>query len=235
MIREILENINEEKLTEDIKALNAINKFILTLNNPKRYDENKFHDYRNSKIVVKNRFTGEIDFFGSIVKKSSESAKVPVIVEESHTEIIGGDKVTDVSITVSIQLGDNPGSINFHSDVKKFTINGIKKSFKEVIDEAKKDSFSRVKILSKILRYKQPLSSNDVSKSLNMGVGSASSVKVNHSYNRIIDIKELTKIFSEKEFKEAVKSDFGLKRDNVSFDFKKGLMDRSGTWVDTWD
>lgn len=227
--------LNEAKMPDDVKALKAINKFIVTLDNPTIYPEDKFYDYGSGKIIITNKFTGNINFFGSVVKKNPEISMLPVTISERYVKTIKTNEISDVTISIRIQLGDNPGSINFSTETEDFTISGIKKAFKESLNKAKKSSFGKVKVLSKILRYKQPLSSNEVSNTTHIGIGSASSVNINRSYEKIVDIKDLTKIFSEKEFKEAVRTDYSLRKHKISFNFKKGLMDKSGTWTETWD
>ena len=229
------EYITEGKIPDNIKAISAIEKFVGSLDDPTRYREDKFHDYKNSRIIITNKYTGYINYFGTIVKKSSESSKVPVTVTQRHVKIIGGEEVTDVSISVGIQLGSNPGSSNYYSETNTLTDAGVNKAYKEALDKAKKDTSARVKVLASILTYRKPMTSDEISKNTNIGIGSAASTNVKHSYDKVIDIKALTKIFTEDEFREAARTDFGMKKDRISFNFKKGLMDRSGTWTETWD
>jgi len=226
----------EGKIPSNIKAISAIEKFVNSnLSNARRYQEDEYYDYGNSRVNITNKYIGYIDFFGTIAKKTKESHDILVSITEKHVKIIGEEKVTDNSIEIELQLGEAPNAIYFSETITTFTASAIKKALKNLIEKAKKSDKGRIKVLANILRYKKPLSATEASKSTTMGHASMSSTNIEHSYDKVVYIKDLMKVFSESEFKAAIKEDYSLKKDNVSFNFKKGLMDRSGTWSETWD
>jgi hypothetical protein len=149
-------------------------------------------------------------------------------------------KFIDGEITVRLRIGSpfNMGNSEIWEEktITKFTAGAINTALKQVGKLASKNKEGTDNVLGYIINDRKPLSSN--SKKLshsNMGIGSHASVRIKHSFTKVIDVSDLTSSFSEEEFNRAIKG-FWFRRDKKnSINYKKGLVDRSGTMTDVWD
>jgi len=216
--------------------IKAIEKFIKGFDNPSRSPEDKFYDYSNSRIRISNTYEADLKYSDIISGLDAGIQDVVTLkVTEHHTELIGTKEIIGKSVDVRIQVGYNSDGVIKSESVTDVSTSSLKKAYKTVLKKLRNDKSAKLKILAEILKYRKPLSKSEAKKSTSMGHASMSSTVVQTSYEEVVDISDLLKIFDEKDFQAAVNADYSLKKSNISFNFEDGLMDKSGTWSETWD
>lgn len=236
-INEVDINLKSKVIKDKKQMVELIKKFTSPFENVKYKGETSLYKAGKGVYEYSIEYYFQIDFFKSILKlKSKILSNQYVFVKGKYYSDIGGHDFIEPSINVTLQIGKNPGAVTFtESSNDVYTVSGIKMLFDKCVKRASVDKTAKIKALAAILNRLEPIDSKSAIKLLDIGIGSYASTTSKHSYDNVYNIMDLMKNFSPEEFKQAVKNDFSLSKDKISFNFDKGLMYKNGTWTDTYD
>ena len=229
--------LNEAALPTS-KALKVVEKFIKSMEEQQVRISNgtTVNLYGDTWFVMNSKsYYCEDNYFKSIQKNKNLEGQIGIYLTILHNDR-NQNNSTAAKISMDVRFGDQSStSPKLYRIIDVISVASVKKAYKEICNEAKTNELVKIYMLGTMLYNAKPQSSDKTARVNHMGHGSQSTAQKIEKYKDVIDVKDLKKCFTEDEFNKAITTYWGLKSAKVSLNYRKGLMDKSGTNVETWD